>query len=66
MRDTELYRAILGLTPPWTVESVELDMQAGQVVVHYPGPVSATREGSRTDPEVREKTWCWWRDSNPH
>jgi len=26
MRDVELYRAILGLTPPWTVVSVELDV----------------------------------------
>jgi transposase len=33
MRDTELYRAILGLTPPWTVGSVELDLPAGQVIV---------------------------------
>jgi len=33
MRDTELYRAILGLTPPWTVGSVELGLPAGQVIV---------------------------------
>ena len=25
MRDIELYRALLGLTPPWTVAGVELD-----------------------------------------
>jgi len=33
MRDVELYRAILGLTPPWTVVSVELDVAGQQVVV---------------------------------
>ncbi len=33
MRDVELYRAILGLTPPWTVVSVELDVTGRQVVV---------------------------------
>ena len=33
MRDIELYRAILGLTPPWTVRSVDLDMKGQQVVV---------------------------------
>ncbi len=31
MRDVELYRAILGLTPPWTVVSVELDIPGKQV-----------------------------------
>ena len=39
MRDIELYRAILGLTPPWTVANVELDVQGQQVVVQVdPGP----------------------------
>ena len=33
MRDTELYRAILGLTPPWTVGSVDAGHAGGQVVV---------------------------------
>ena len=33
MRDVELYRAILGLTPPWTVVSVELDVPGQRVVV---------------------------------
>src|SRR5574341_2199653 len=33
MRDVELYRAILGLTPPWTVVSVELDVAGQRVVV---------------------------------
>ena len=33
MRDVELYRAILGLTPPWTVVSVELDVTGQRVVV---------------------------------
>jgi transposase len=34
MRDTELYRAILGLESPWTVARVELDVKAGQVDVY--------------------------------
>jgi transposase len=33
MRDIELYRAILGLTPPWTVVSVELDVKGQQVTI---------------------------------
>lgn len=33
MRDVELYRALLGLTPPWAVVSVDLDVKAQQVVV---------------------------------
>jgi len=27
MRDTDLYKAILGLTPPWTVVTVDLDIK---------------------------------------
>ena len=34
MRDIELYKAILGLTPPWTVVSVNLDVKGQQVTVH--------------------------------
>ena len=33
MRDVELYKAILGLTPPWTVVSVNLDVKGQQVTV---------------------------------
>lgn len=33
MRDVELYKAILGLTPPWTVVNVDLDIQGQQVTV---------------------------------
>jgi transposase len=41
MRDIELYRAILGLSTPWTVTSVDLDVKGQQVVVRVeagPGP----------------------------
>ena len=34
MRDIELYKTILGLTPPWTVVSVNLDVKGQQVTVH--------------------------------
>ena len=33
MRDIELYKAILGLTPPWTVVDVELDVKGQHVTV---------------------------------
>lgn len=34
MRDTELYRQLLGLTAPWTVSKVELDVKQQRVDVH--------------------------------
>lgn len=34
MQDTELYRRMLGLETPWTVERVELDMKEQRVDVH--------------------------------
>ena len=53
MRDKDLYARILGITPPWFVRDVELQLQAGEVIVqldvdadHYlglgvDGPVAA-------------------------
>src|SRR5262249_43603207 len=41
MRDVELYRALLGLTAPWTVASVDVDLPGQRVVVRVdagPGP----------------------------
>src|SRR6266852_6592367 len=41
MRDIELYRALLGLTAPWTVAGVDVDLQGQRVVVQVeagPGP----------------------------
>src|SRR5215813_13934393 len=41
MRDVELYRALLGLTAPWTVAGVDVDMKGQRVVVRVeagPGP----------------------------
>ena len=41
MRDIELYATILGLTPPWKVASVEVDVPGAQVTVKVeagPGP----------------------------
>jgi transposase len=61
MRDTELYRAILGLTPPWTVGSVELDMPEGQVVVRVdagPGPFACPECGSAAERyDSRPRRW---------
>ena len=49
MRDVELYKAILGLTPPWTVVDVTLDVRGQQVTVQvragdgpFPCPECAT------------------------
>ena len=33
MRDTELYRQILGIASPWTVAGVDVDLNVGEVVV---------------------------------
>jgi hypothetical protein len=41
MRAVELYRSLLGLTAPWTVAGVEVDLKGQQVVVRVeaePGP----------------------------
>jgi len=49
MRDVELYRALLGLTAPWTVAGVEVDLTGQRVVVRveagagpYPCPECGT------------------------
>ncbi len=49
MRDVELYKAILGLTPPWTVVDVTLDVKGQHVTVQvhagdgpFPCPECAT------------------------
>ena len=45
----ELYRQILGLTPPWTVVSVTLDVPAEEVVVQVdagPGPFACPECGA--------------------
>src|SRR5262245_17207280 len=59
MRDVELYRALLGLTPPWTVADVEVDMKGQRVVVRveagpgpYPCPECGTA-GRRYDSKPR-------------
>src|SRR5262247_2151886 len=43
MRDVELYRALLGLTTPWTVASVDVDLKraAGR---RGPVPLSGVRD----------------------
>ena len=59
MRDVELYRALLGLTIPWTVADVEVDMKGQRVVVRvdpglgpYPCPECGTA-GPRYDSKPR-------------
>jgi hypothetical protein len=45
MRDIELYGALLGLTVPWTVAGVDVDM-SGQRVVAPPGPYPCPEGGT--------------------
>lgn len=42
MKDTDLYRHLLGIVPPWTVERVDLDTSAQKIDVHL-----GHREGYR-------------------
>jgi transposase len=59
MRDVELYRALLGLTAPWTVAGVDVDLKGQQVVVRvdvgagpYPCPECGV-PGPRYDSKPR-------------
>ena len=38
MRDIELYQQILGLEKPWSVTSVELNIDEGRVDIHVDHP----------------------------
>ena len=58
MRDVELYRYLLGLEEPWTVRSVELNVQGQRVDVwanHYTrvGSASATGSGGTSGRPIR-------------
>lgn len=61
MRDIELYRAILGLTPPWTVSGVDLDSEKQEVVitVEVPGSTFLCPECQRECPgyDCRLRRW---------
>jgi transposase len=51
MRDVELYRALLGLTGPWAVAGVDVDMTGQRVVVRVeagPGPYPCPEYGAPT------------------
>lgn len=51
MRDVELYRALLGLTAPWTVAGVDVDLKGQRVVVRVeagPGPYPCPECGTPT------------------
>ena len=38
MQDHELYRRILGIEAPWQVDSVDLELEAGEIHVHLAHP----------------------------
>ena len=51
MRDVELYRALLGLTAPWRVADVDVDLKGQRVVVRVeagPGPYPCPECGMPT------------------
>jgi len=48
MKDTQLYEQLLGLSKPWSVEKVELALEAGTVTVH----VQCDRSTVWGDPEA--------------
>ena len=63
MRDTELYRHLLGLLESWTVDRVELNVTERRVdvwTVHPPGVAWPCPEGDNTGPvrdHAEERTW---------
>src|SRR5579872_2426818 len=42
MQDRQLYQQILGITSPWFVERVELNLESGEVNVHLSHPTNAS------------------------
>jgi transposase len=50
MKDTQLYEQLLGLSKPWSVDRVEVDLQGGHITVH----VKCARDVIWGDPETNE------------
>jgi transposase len=50
MKDTQLYEQLLGLSKPWSVERVEVDLDGGLITVH----VKCERDVVWGDPETGE------------
>jgi transposase len=50
MKDTQLYEQLLGLSKPWSVERVEMDLEGGSVTVH----VRCARDQVWGDPETNQ------------
>ncbi|MBM4012440.1 MAG: hypothetical protein FJ286_13845, partial [Planctomycetes bacterium] len=44
MFDTELYQQVLGLTTPWKVTDVRLDVESTEIHVHVEHPEGCRRE----------------------
>jgi len=62
MRDTQLYAQILGVTSPWKVTNVELDLPHDEVRVHveHAGDTPACPECGQACPGY-DKRWRRWR-----
>jgi len=61
MRDIELYRTLLGLTAPWTVAGVDVDLKGQRVVVRVeagPGPYACPECGTSA-PRYDSKPRRW-------
>jgi transposase len=50
MKDTQLYEQLLGLSKPWSVERVEIDLDGGYITVH----VKCERDVVWGDPETNQ------------
>jgi transposase len=50
MKDTQLYEQLLGLSKPWSVERVEIDLDGGHITVH----VKCERDVVWGDPETNQ------------
>lgn len=61
MRDRDLYARILGIEPPWRVEDVQLNLEAGDVQVRVAAEPAALRcptcGEARPGYDHRERRW---------
>mgnify|MGYP000057369368 CR=1 FL=1 len=67
MRDIQLFQLALGLTPPWQVQDVEFDPEAGRldVTLDFPaGSEFSCPECGREGCKAHDTTWKEWRHLN--
>lgn len=67
MRDIQLFQLALGLTPPWQVQDVEFDPEAGRLDLTLdfpPGSEFSCPECGRAGCKAHDTTWKEWRHLN--